>query len=75
MKKLLLLAIMVLTAVAAMAQSREISGTITDKQSKDAVSLVTIQLLKKDSTFIAGTTSGDSGKFSLKAPSDGPSLF
>ena len=71
MKKLLLLAIMVLTTVAAMAQSREISGTITDKQSKDAVSLVTIQLLKKDSTFIAGTTSGDDGKFSLKAPSDG----
>ena len=71
MKKLLLLAIMVLTTVAAMAQSREISGTITDKQSKDAVSLVTIQLLKKDSTFIAGTTSGEDGKFSLKAPSDG----
>ena len=71
MKKLLLLAIMVLTTVTAMAQSREISGTITDKQSKDAVSLVTIQLLKKDSTFVMGTTSGDDGKFAVKAPSDG----
>ena len=71
MKKLLLLAIMVVTTVTAMAQSREISGTITDKQSKDAVSLVTIQLLKKDSTFVMGTTSGDDGKFAVKAPSDG----
>lgn len=66
MKKLLLLAIMVLTTVTAMAQSREISGTITDKQSKDAVSLVTIQLLKKDSTFVMGTTSGDDGKFAVR---------
>lgn len=71
MKRFLTLALLALNTALAMAQSREISGTITDKQSKDAVSLATIQLLKKDSTFITGTTSGDNGKFTLKAPSDG----
>lgn len=71
MKRLLTLALMVLTTVLAMAQSREISGTITDKNSKEAVSLATVQLLKHDSTFIAGATSGDDGKFTVKAPSDG----
>ena len=40
MKRLLTLALMVLTTVLAMAQSREISGTITDKHSKEAVSLL-----------------------------------
>lgn len=71
MKRLLTLALMALTTVLAMAQSREISGTITDKNSKEAVSLATVQLLKHDSTFIAGATSGDDGKFTVKAPSDG----
>ena len=30
-----------------------------------------MQLLKRDSTFITGATSGDDGKFTVKAPSDG----
>lgn len=71
MKKMLLLSLLVFTSVFAMAQKREISGTVIDSQSKDAVSMVTIQLLKSDSTFVTGALSGDNGKFSIKAPSNG----
>lgn len=71
MRKLLLLAMMTLMSVVVMAQKREISGIITDRQTQEAVPMVTVQLLKSDSTFVAGALSGDNGRFSVKAPSNG----
>ncbi len=71
MKKKLLLALLMLTSVAAMAQKREISGTLIDKSTKEAMPMVTVQLLKQDSTFVVGALSNDSGKFVVKAPADG----
>ncbi len=75
MKKLLLLALLAMTTVVAFAQKREVSGTITDAQTKEAVSMVTVQLLKSDSTFVDGALSDNKGHFSIKAPADGQYLL
>ena len=70
MKKVLFLAMLMLISVAASAQKREISGTLLDRTTKDAIPLVTVQLLKLDSTFVAGTVSTDSGRFVVNAPAN-----
>ena len=70
MKKVLFWAMLMLISVAASAQKREISGTLLDRATKDAIPLVTVQLLKLDSTFIAGTVSTDSGRFVVNAPAN-----
>lgn len=71
MRKYLLLAMLMLTSVFAMAQGSKISGTIIDKQSKEAMPMVTVQLLKPDSTFVVGALSNDSGRFVVRAPAAG----
>ena len=68
MKKILFCTILMLLTVAAAAQKREITGTILDQSSKEPIPLVTVQLLKTDSTFVTGTVSTDSGRFVLNAP-------
>ncbi|MBM6993899.1 MAG: TonB-dependent receptor [Prevotella sp.] len=70
MKKGLLLALLMMVSVLVGAQKREISGVLIDKDSKESVPMVTVQLLKMDSTFVAGTVSNDSGKFVLQAPAN-----
>ena len=76
MKKFFLLMMAVIaTAVSAFAQEREISGVITERDSKEPAIQATVQLLKTDSTFITGAISNDSGEFKLKAPSDGSFLL
>ena len=70
MKKVLFLAMLMLISAAASAQKREISGTLLDRATKDAIPLVTVQLLKLDSTFVAGTVSTDSGRFVVNAPAN-----
>ncbi len=70
MKKYLLLTLLVLVSALASAQKREISGYLVDKDSKEAVPMATVQLLKMDSTFVAGTLSNDSGKFVIEAPAN-----
>ena len=72
MKKIFLLLMAVFaTAVTALAQEREISGVLTDRDSKEALMQVTVQLLKSDSTFLTGALSDESGVFKVKAPSNG----
>lgn len=71
MKKGLLLAMLLLLSVIANAQKREISGNLADKDTKEAVPMVTVQLLKADSTFAVGAISDDNGHFVLKAPASG----
>ncbi len=71
MKKLLLITLLAMTTVALFAQKREVSGTVLDTQTKEAVSMVTVQLLKSDSSFVSGTLSDNKGHFSIKAPADG----
>lgn len=62
---------LMLASVFAVAQESKISGTIIDKQSKEALPMATVQLLKQDSTFVVGALSNDSGKFVVKAPAAG----
>lgn len=71
MKKTLLIALLTIVSVAAIAQKREISGTLIDKSTKEAIPMVTVQLLKQDSTFAVGALSNDDGKFTMQAPADG----
>lgn len=73
MKHALLIVMMTILSTVAMAQTQErrISGTIIDSQTKEAVPMVTIQLLKTDSSFVVGGLSGDNGRFSIKAPNNG----
>ncbi|AGB28900.1 hypothetical protein Prede_1594 [Prevotella dentalis DSM 3688] len=75
MKKSLLLALLMLTSVMAGAQKREISGVLVDKDSREPIPMVTVQLLKMDSTFVAGAISSDSGKFVIQAPANGHYLL
>ena len=72
MRKILLLTVVLLmTTVGVQAQERSISGTLTDRDTKEAVMQATVQLLKTDSTFIAGAVSDESGKFNVTAPENG----
>ena len=55
MKKVFLMACFVLMAVvSAYAQNLKISGTLVDRDTKEGVMLVTVQLLKSDSTEAFG---------------------
>lgn len=84
MKKLLLLLLLLLpVAVTAQTDSltartvaaRTITGTLVDRDTKEALPYLTVQLLKSDSTYVAGISSKDDGSFSLQAPADGNYLL
>ena len=75
MRKIFLLMVVALLAtVSAQAQERSVSGTLTDRDTKEPVMQATVQLLKTDSTFVTGTLSDESGKFSVTAPDNGQYL-
>ena len=57
--------------MATSAQQRKITGQISDGDTEEPMSMTTVQLLKADSTYIAGTTSKDNGSFALTAPNNG----
>ena len=71
MKKSILLLLLALMSVATFAQERKISGTLADRDSKEAVMQATVHLLKPDSTFVTGTLTDEDGHFSVSAPEDG----
>ena len=57
MKKAFLFLMLMAISAFSYAQDRKISGEIIDRDTKEAVMQVTVQLLKTDSTFVAGTLS------------------
>ncbi|WP_315578064.1 TonB-dependent receptor [Hoylesella oralis] len=76
MKRTLLLAVLFAMAfVAVSAQNRQITGTLVDKDTKDAMVQSTVQLLKTDSTFVTGAISDENGKFRITAPEAGKYLL
>ena len=75
MKRLLLLWLLIFTPAIFFAQERKITGQLVDRDTKEAVMQVTLQLLKTDSTFVSGTISDDNGLFSLQAPQNGRYLL
>ena len=62
-------------ATASWAQERLISGAIVDKDSKEAVEDVTVQLLKTDSSYVAGAITDENGLFRIKAPANAQYLL
>ena len=75
MKKSILTMLLLLMAMASFAQQRLISGQITDRDTKEAIEQVTIQLLKSDSTYVAGAISNENGLFHVTAPANGKYLL
>lgn len=75
MKKSILTMLLLLMAIASFAQQRLISGQITDRDTKEAIEQVTIQLLKSDSTYVAGAISNENGLFHVTAPATGKYLL
>lgn len=65
MKRLSAILLAAVLATAAHAQY-SITGKVTDKATGEGVELATIQLLKKDSSFVTGVNSQKGGTFSLK---------
>lgn len=57
------------------AQERKISGTLIDRDTKEPMFQTTVQLLKSDSSFVAGAVSDDDGNFSVQAPENGKYLL
>ena len=70
MKKILLMIAVALSSLMALAQERTITGTVVDKSAHAVMPMVTVQLLKSDSSYVAGALSNDSGRFVLQAPAE-----
>ena len=49
----------------------QLSGWLQDRDTKEAVPFVTVQVLRTDSTFVTGGVSDDEGRFSIDVPEDG----
>ena len=70
MRRLLLLMLMPFVAVAVMAQ-RNVTGTVVESETDEALPQATVKLMRTDSTLVKGALTGLDGKFTLKAPSTG----
>lgn len=75
MKRSILSMLLMFVAIASLAQERLISGKITDRDTKEPVEQVTIQLLKTDSTYVSGAISNERGLFHVNAPANGKYLL
>ena len=75
MKKIILMMLLLLVSIASFAQERLVSGAIIDRDTKDPVEQVTVQLLKTDSTYVTGAISNEKGLFHLNAPGNGKYLL
>lgn len=53
------------------AQNKSITGKLIDRDTKEAVMMTTIQLLKTDSSFVKGVLSDENGNFKINAPENG----
>ena len=67
--------LLLLVSIASFAQERLVCGAIIDRDTKDPVEQVTVQLLKTDSTYVTGAISNEKGLFHLNAPENGKYLL
>jgi hypothetical protein len=74
MRKLFLTLCLTVAATAAFAQEQSITGSVLDRDTKEGIIQATLQLLRKDSTFIVGALSDDNGYFKVNAPEAGAFL-
>lgn len=72
MRKFIFLGLVWMMATLGWGQNRQISGQVVDRDTKDPIPQVTIQLLSAaDSAFMAGALTGDDGAFRLNASENG----
>ena len=72
MRRIILLSLAWAVTTLGWAQNREISGHVVDRDTKDPIPQVTIQLLSTaDSAFVTGALTGEDGSFRLKASASG----
>jgi len=50
---------------------RTITGRVVEKDSKEALPMTTVKLMKTDSTLVKGVLTSDNGSFTVAAPADG----
>lgn len=70
MKRLLLLVAMTVATVGLMAQ-RTVTGRVVESDSKEAMAMTTVKLMRTDSTLVKGLLTDESGRFSVEVPQDG----
>ena len=72
MRKFIFLGLVWMMATLGWGQNRQISGQVVDRDTKDPIPQVTIQLLSAaDSAFVAGALTDDDGVFRLNASENG----
>lgn len=72
MRRIIFLGLVWMVVTLGWGQNRQISGQVVDRDTKEAIPQVTIQLLSAaDSAFVAGTLTGDDGAFRLSASENG----
>ena len=62
--------LLLVMSIASYAQERLISGAIVDRDTKDPVEQVTVQLLKSDSSYVTGAITDENGLFRITAPAN-----
>lgn len=70
-KAFLLLCMMHFLFIGATAQNLKITGKLVDKETKEGLVMVTVHLLKPDSTYLKGVLSDENGNFKISAPAKG----
>lgn len=75
MKHHILTFLLALAALAASAQEAKVTGTVIAGDSKEAMEQVTVQLLRPDSSYVAGALTDEKGSFGVTAPSAGRYLL
>ncbi len=72
MKRILMMAVLTLAiTVTAFAQGVAITGKVIEKDTKNAAASATVQLLRRDSTFVGGAITSASGNFNIKVSKSG----
>ena len=71
-RKILFVLLLVVSALTASAQECRLTGSVIDKDTKEKMEQTTVQLLRKDSSYVAGTVTDDRGEFALKVDRKGP---
>ena len=72
MRRIIFLSLVWMMATLGWGQNRQISGQVVDRDTKEAIPQVTIQLLSAaDSAFVAGALTDDDGAFRLNASDNG----
>ncbi|MEE1092646.1 MAG: carboxypeptidase-like regulatory domain-containing protein, partial [Prevotella sp.] len=71
MKRYIIQMLLLMLFTMTQAQNRSITGKLIDRDTKEAVMMTTIQLLKTDSSFVKGVLSDENGNFKINAPENG----